>query len=75
MTSTAARSSANAILVCAGVAAAYAIFTTPRLRRLTVRAMQAWLGASVPIYLLNEVRHAWGESASDFPDTLTDDLR
>ena len=58
-----ARTTANVVLVAAGLAAAYVIVTTPSLRRLTMRAAQVWLGASVPIYLWNEVRRAWMESA------------
>jgi hypothetical protein len=58
-----ARTTANVVLVAAGMAAAYVIVTTPPLRRLTMRAAQLWLGASVPMYLWNEVRRAWMESA------------
>jgi hypothetical protein len=28
-----------------------------------VRGLRPWLGATVPVYLANEVRHAWIESA------------
>jgi hypothetical protein len=57
-----ARTTANVVLAAAGLAAAYVIVTTPSLRRLTMRAMQVWLGASVPVYLWREVRSAWMES-------------
>jgi hypothetical protein len=63
MTSATARTVANVVLISAGAAAAYVIITTPPLRRQAVRAMQIWLGASVPVYFLNEARRAWMESA------------
>ena len=50
-------------MVSAGAAAAYVVLTTPPLRRLALRASQAWLGASLPLFLANEVRKAWVESA------------
>ena len=37
----------------------------PPLRRLALRGVRLWLGASVPGYLLAEVQRAWIESASD----------
>ena len=63
MTDRTARTVANAVLASAGVAAAYVVLTTPPLRRFAVRATRVWLGASVPVYLLKEVRRAWMESA------------
>jgi hypothetical protein len=62
MTPVAARTVANAVLVTAGIAAAYVILTTPPLRRLAMRAARVWLGASVPVFVANEVRRAWVES-------------
>jgi len=53
---------ANAVIVSAGVAAAYVIVTTPSLRRLAIGATRLWLGTSVPAYLLREVGRAWVES-------------
>jgi hypothetical protein len=53
---------ANAVLVSAGVAAAYVIITTPSLRRLAIGATRLWLGASIPAYLLRETGRAWVES-------------
>jgi hypothetical protein len=50
------------VLASAGVAAAYVLLTTPPLRRLALRATRVWLGASVPVYLLNQVHRAWVES-------------
>ena len=63
MTSATARTVANVVMVSAGAAAAYVVLTTPPLRRLALRASQAWLGASLPIFLANEIRKAWVESA------------
>jgi hypothetical protein len=58
-----ARTVANVVLVSAGLAAAYVIVTTPPLRRFAVRATRLWLGASIPGYVLGQVRRAWEESA------------
>ena len=63
MTSATARTIANVVILSAGAAAAYVVLTTPPLRRLALRASQTWLGASIPIFLANEVRKAWVESA------------
>jgi hypothetical protein len=57
-----ARTVSNAILVAAGIAAAYVVLTTPPLRRLAGRGVRVWLGASVPVFLLNQARQAWVES-------------
>jgi hypothetical protein len=58
-----ARIAANAVLASAAVAVAYVVLTTPPLRRLAVRATRLWLGASVPMFLADQVRRAWMESA------------
>ena len=63
MTRENARTVANVVLASAGVAAAYVVLTTPPLRRFAFAGLRFWLGASVPVYLLREVRHAWMESA------------
>jgi hypothetical protein len=63
MTDETARRAANVLLVAAGLAAAYVVVTTPPLRRLAARGLRLWLGASVPAYVLHEVRRAWVESA------------
>ncbi len=63
MTRSGAHTAANVVLWSAGLAAAYVVITTPPLRRLAVRAVRLWLGASVPAYLATEVRRAWMESA------------
>lgn len=62
MTRAEARMTANVILGVAGVAAVYVVMTTPSLRRLAVRGLRLWLGASVPLYLMNEARRAWMQS-------------
>jgi hypothetical protein len=62
-----ARAAANAIVLSAGVAAAYLILRKPRVRRLAWRAFRLWLGASVPAYLAGEVRQAWRESKEPIP--------
>lgn len=62
MTPPAARAVANAVLVSAGVAAAYVVITTPSLRRLAIGATRLWLGASVPAFLLSLAGRAWVES-------------
>ena len=64
MTDANARIAANVVLVSAGAAAAYLILTKPPLRRLAFRAVQYWLGASVPVFLLTQAREAWVESGS-----------
>ena len=62
MTDANARTAANVILVSAGIAAAYVILSKPPLRRLALRAAEIWLGASVPVFLLNQTRQAWAAS-------------
>ena len=62
MTAATARTVANVALASAGVAAAYVVITTPPLRRLAVRGLEVWLGASVPVYLLKQAGQAWVES-------------
>ena len=64
----AARTVANVALATAGLAAAYVLVTTPPLRRIALRASRVWLGASLPVFLLTEIRQAWVESR---PDRLT----
>lgn len=63
MTDATARTVANVVLASAAVAAAYVVLTRPPLRRLAFRAVRLWLGASIPVYLANEARLAWMESA------------
>jgi hypothetical protein len=62
MTDANARTAANVVLVSAGIAAAFVILTKPPLRRLAFRALNLWLGASVPVFLMNQAREAWVES-------------
>jgi len=63
MTRSAARSVADVVLISAGVAAAYVVITTPPLRRLAATGLRLWLGASVPMFLIGQVRDAWEQSA------------
>jgi hypothetical protein len=63
VTDSTARALTNVALATVGVAAAYVILTRPPLRRLAFQALRWWLGASVPVYLLSQVREAWVESA------------
>ena len=62
MTDENARTVANVVLVSAGVAAAYVLMTKPPLRRLAFRAVRFWLGATLPVFLMNQAREAWVES-------------
>jgi len=64
MTTDSARTASNAILVSAGVVAAYVVLTTPPLRRLALTGMRLWLGASVPVYLLTQLGQAWAEAGA-----------
>jgi len=64
VTQATARTVASALVWSAGLAAGYVVLTTPPLRRLAFRATRVWLGASVPVYLANEIRKAWVESAA-----------
>ncbi len=70
MTDSTARTVANGIVVTAGLAAAYLLVTKPPLRRLAFTALRIWLGASVPVYLANEVRNAWVEAGRPAPDIM-----
>lgn len=51
----------------AGVAAAYVVITSPPLRRPTSMAARRWLGASIPVYLMTEVRRAWAAGGGANP--------
>ncbi|HET6957509.1 MAG TPA: hypothetical protein VFI56_13035 [Vicinamibacterales bacterium] len=62
MTDANARTAANLVLASAGIAAAYVVLTKPPLRRLAFRAVEYWLGATVPVFLLTQAREAWAES-------------
>jgi hypothetical protein len=62
MTENSARTAANVVLAAAGIGAAYVILTTPPLRRLALRAVEFWLGASIPAYVMSETRRAWAQS-------------
>jgi hypothetical protein len=62
MTGANARLAANVVIGAAGVAAAYVVLSRPPLRRLAFRATRLWLGAVLPMYLMNQVRDAWEQS-------------
>ncbi len=62
MTDARARTAANVVLASAGIAAAFVVLTKPPLRRLAFRAVELWLGASVPVFLMNQAKQAWVES-------------
>jgi len=64
MTSESARAASTAILLTAGVAAAYVVLTTPPLRRLALIGVRLWLGSSIPVYLLSQVGRAWAEAGN-----------
>jgi len=64
MTTESARTASTVILVSLGVAAAYVVLTTPRLRRLAFFGVRLWLGATVPGYLMSQVGQAWAESGN-----------
>ena len=65
MTSSAARTVANVVLISAGVAAAYVVITTPPLRRLAANGLQLWLGASIPAYLIEPGQAGVGSRPPD----------
>jgi hypothetical protein len=58
----AARTVANVVLLSAGAAAAYVVYTTPPLRVLAGIAGRRWLGGSLSAFLLTQARQAWVES-------------
>jgi hypothetical protein len=63
MTESGARTVANVLVVSAGVAAVGAVIASPPLRRFAGHALRWWLGASVPVFLLGQLREAWAQSA------------
>jgi hypothetical protein len=67
MTQQTARTLANLLLASAGIAAAYAVYTTPPLKRLARLAVKRWLGAGVPLFLLSEARQAWADAGRNTP--------
>jgi len=62
MTRENARIAADAVIIAAGVAAAYVVLTRPPLRRVAARAVRLWLGAALPAYLIETTSRAWVES-------------
>jgi hypothetical protein len=74
VTASAARTTAQAVLAAAGLAAAYVIVTTPSLRRLAKGTTRLWLGSNIPAYLLREVGRAWTEAgATEHRQSANDD--
>ena len=59
MTPRQARTVANVVLATAAAAAAYVVITTPPLRRLAMKAGRYYLGARIPMFLLQETKRAW----------------
>jgi hypothetical protein len=58
-----ARTIANLTVASAGAVAAYVLISKPKLRRTTWRLTQLWLGAGLPAFLVQQVRHAWRDAA------------
>lgn len=67
MNKRAARTVANVVLLSAGAAAAYVVYTTPPLRVLAGMASRRWLGGSLTAFLLTQSRRAWAESGQRVP--------
>ena len=70
MTDKNARTVANVVLVSAGVAAGFLIMTRPPLRRLAFRAVEIWLGASLPVFLATQARRGVGGVGSRGPPDI-----
>ena len=64
MTHDKAKTVANVVIATAGVAAAYVVLTTPPLRRLALKGVRYWLGASIPLFLATQTARAWRESGT-----------
>jgi hypothetical protein len=64
MTSTAARTVANVVLVSAGLGLGYLLVKNPKARRIAGGVFRAWLGAGLPAFLVSEIARAWVESAA-----------
>jgi hypothetical protein len=56
------RAAANVLIGAAGATVVYVVVTTPSLRRLALRAARVWVGAVLPVFLLNRARAAWVHS-------------
>jgi hypothetical protein len=64
------RAVANLLIGAAGTTAVYVVVTTPSFRRLALRAARVWIGAVLPVFLLDQARAAWVHSGSPCPPTL-----
>jgi hypothetical protein len=58
------RAVANLLIGAAGATVVYVVVTKPSLRRLAMRAARVWVGAVLPVFLLNQARAAWVRSAA-----------
>jgi hypothetical protein len=64
MNPSAARTTANLILIGAGAIVGYHVVTTPPLRRLAWQIIKTTVATRLPAYLWSEVTAAWEESAA-----------
>ena len=56
MTSRTAAAVADAVLITAGLAAAYLVITRPPLRRLAFRVIRTWITLGAPLNLVREAK-------------------
>jgi hypothetical protein len=61
MTEAQARQTANILIGAAAIGAACVIVRTPALRRLAWQLVRTAIGTTGPVWLMNEVRHAWND--------------
>jgi hypothetical protein len=61
MTEAQARQTANILIGAAAIGAVYVIVRTPGLRRLAWQLARTAIGTTGPVWLMNEVRHAWND--------------
>ena len=62
MTSERAEQVANVIVTAAAVGAAYYVLRTPKLRQVAWGIVRANLKGRLPVWLKQEVQHAWRET-------------
>jgi hypothetical protein len=68
MTESSAQKLANVLIGAAVVGAAFYVVRTPSLRRLVWRIAVTAATGSLPIWLRQEIEHAWAESGRRPPD-------
>jgi predicted phage tail protein len=68
MTESSAQKLANVLIGAAVVGAAFYVVRTPSLRRLVWRIAVTAATGSLPIWLRQEIQHAWAESGRRPPD-------